>query len=49
MTTKLWKIAERPKPPSGREGDHEVVEGACVSVPTTVILRKLTAKPKFEI
>ena len=32
VTTKLWRIAERHKPSSGRKGDHEVVEGACVSI-----------------
>ena len=36
MTTKSRKIAERYKPSSGRKGDHEVGEGACVSIRTNI-------------
>ena len=36
MTTKLRRIAERHKPSSGRKGDHEVVEGARVSIRTNI-------------
>ena len=32
VTNKLWRIAERRKPSSGRKGDHEVVEGARASI-----------------
>ena len=36
-TTVLWRIAECPKPSSGRKGDHEVVEGACVSIKIIIV------------
>ena len=36
VTTKLWKIADHHKPSSGRKGDHEVVEGARVSIRTNI-------------
>ena len=37
VTAKLWRIAERRKPSSGRKGDHEVVEGACVSIKIVIV------------